>query len=297
MQVVIAGGSGFLGSALRARLRADGHAVAVLTRRPRPAAQDEISWMPDGTAGPWSGALDGIDAVVNLAGEGIADERWTEPRKQALRDSRLLSTRSIVAAVAAAAQPPRALVSGSAVGYYGPHGDEIVTEDTPPGADFLAHLCVEWEREAMPAATHTRVAVARTGLVLHPRAGALRQMLLPFRFGVGGRLGSGTQYMPWIHVDDWVDLVMWLIADARAQGPFNVTAPHPVTNQQFTTTLARVLNRPALLPVPAFGLQLIVGELAHSILTGQRAIPARAQEMGFSFRYAELEAALHALLK
>jgi uncharacterized protein (TIGR01777 family) len=296
VQVIIAGGSGFLGRALRSRLRRDGHAVAVLTRRARDRAADEITWTPDGSAGTWSHAVDGADAVINLAGEGIADRRWNEPRKTALRTSRILSTRSLVAACRSVAQPPSVLLSGSAVGYYGARGDEIVTEDAPPGADFLARLCVEWEDEARQAEAVTRVAIIRTGLVLHPQAGALGQMLLPFRFGVGGRLGSGTQFMPWIHIDDWVDLVVWLISETRAAGPFNGTAPHPVTNAEFTAALGRALQRPTLLPVPGFGLRVLVGELAGSILTGQRAVPERAQRMGFVFRYPELEPALRALL-
>jgi uncharacterized protein (TIGR01777 family) len=297
MRVIIAGGSGFLGRALQDRLRQERHAVGVLTRQPRPTAQDEIPWTPDGTAGAWQSALDGVDAVVNLAGAGIADARWNDARKQLLRSSRVLATRSLVAAMRGVAQPPRVLVSGSAVGYYGPRGDELVTEDTPAGSDFLADLCVEWEREARLASSIARVALIRTGLVLHPDGGALRQMLLPFRLGVGGRLGSGTQFMPWIHIDDWIDLVVWLVADARAEGPFNGSAPNPVTNQEFTRTLGRVLGRPTIFPVPGFGLRAIVGELAGSILTGQRAIPARAQQMGFAFRHPELEPALRALLR
>ena len=297
MRIILAGGSGFLGRALQQRLEGEGHAVAVLTRRPRPGQQQDIAWTPDGTSGPWSSAIDGVDAVVNLAGEGIADRRWNAARKQALRESRLLATRSLVAAIRSVAQPPRVLVSGSAVGYYGARGDEFVTESTSPGTDFLAQLCVEWEREAQAAAPLTRVTLVRTGQVLDPGGGMIAKLLLPFKLGLGGPLGSGTQYLPWIHIDDWIDMVLWLVVDERADGPFNNTAPNPVTNAEFTRTLGRVLQRPAFIPVPSFALHLAVGELAASILTGQRAIPARAGEMGFQFRFPMLEAALRDLIQ
>jgi uncharacterized protein (TIGR01777 family) len=253
--------------------------------------------LPDGTTGPWASAINGADAIVNLAGEGIADARWTPERKKALRSSRVLATRSLVAAVQQALQPPAVMVSGSAVGYYGARGDELVTEETGPGTDFLADLCVEWEREALAAAAVTRVVLLRTGLALHPDGGALAKMLLPFRFGVGGPLGSGTQYMPWIHIDDWVDLVAWLITDSRTNAAFNASAPNPVTNAEFTRALGRTVGRPAFVPVPGFGLKLLLGEIALSLVTGQRAVPARAMEMGFVFKFREIEPALQDLLR
>lgn len=296
MRIIIAGGSGFLGRALHTKLQERGHAVGVLTRRPRPGVQEDLAWTPDGSADAWARALDGVDAIVNLSGEGIADQRWNDARKQALRSSRLLSTRSLVAAIGRLATPPAVFVSGSAVGYYGARGDELITESEPPGSDFLADLCVEWEREAEQASSIIRVVLLRTAPVLHPAGGALGKMLLPFRMGLGGPLGSGSQYMPWIHVGDWVDLVAWLIQNGNARGAFNITAPAPVTNAEFTRTLGRVLGRPAIIPVPGFGLRLLVGELADSLLTGQRAIPARAEEMGFEFRFRELEPALRDLL-
>jgi uncharacterized protein (TIGR01777 family) len=296
VKVVIAGGSGFLGRALHSRLKQHGHAVGILTRSPRPGAPEDIGWSPDGSAGAWARALDRVDAVVNLAGEGIADKRWDEQRKHALRTSRVAATRSLVAGIRQAAQPPAVLVSGSAVGYYGPRGDEIVTESTPPGADFLSELCVEWEREAEQASAVTRVSIVRTGLVLHRTGGALAKMLLPFRLGLGGPLGSGTQYMPWIHINDWVDLVLWLLADSGPRGAFNGSAPVPVTNAEFTRALGRAVNRPAVLPVPGFGLRILLGEIAGALLTGQRAVPARAQEVGFQFKFRELEPALRDLI-
>ncbi len=296
MHILLAGGSGFLGRALHTRLQQEGHFVRILTRKPHFGVQEDIAWTPDGSAGAWANALDGVDAVVNLAGEGIADRRWNDRRKQALLSSRLLSTRSLVAAMRQVARPPAVLVNGSAVGYYGARGDELVTETTPPGSDFLADLCVQWEREAEQASSVTRVALVRTGLVLHPGGGALGKMLLPFRLGIGGPIGSGQQYMPWIHRDDWVNLVVWLITQATARGAFNGTAPSPVTNAEFTRALARTLSRPAFIPVPGFGLRLLIGELAESLLTGQRAIPARAEEMGFKFRFRDIESAFRDLI-
>ena len=296
MRIVLAGGSGFLGRALRERFRRDGHDVIVLTRHARPGQPDDVSWTADGKIGPWAAALNGADAVVNLAGEGIADKRWNEARKQALADSRVLATRSLVAAIQQMTAPPAVLVNGSAVGYYGPHGAEVVTEATPPGSDFLSDLCVAWEREAEQASTRTRVVAVRTGLVLHPDGGALGGMLTPFRLGVGGPLGSGDQFMPWIHLDDWVSLVVWLIASPHARGAFNATAPVPVTNRDFTRALGRAVHRPAFIPVPAFALRILLGEFADSLLTGQRAIPARAEEQGFTFRFTSVDDALRQLL-
>ena len=297
MTVTIAGGSGFLGRALIAQLRSDGHRVRVLTRQPRPGQTDDTAWNPDGTAGPWAAAVEGADAVVNLAGESIGDRRWSERRKRQLHSSRVLSTQSLVAAIAQAARPPAALVSGSAVGYYGAHGDEIVSEATPPGSDFLATLCVDWEREAEQAAAVARVAMIRTGLVLDGKGGVLGQMLTPFRLGVGGPLGDGRQFMPWIHLADWVGLVVWLIGHASARGAFNGTAPAPVTNAEFSRALGNALHRPAMIPMPAFALRLLLGEFADAILTGQRAVPARAEEMGYTFRFRTLGTALQNLLR
>ncbi|MEW6323656.1 MAG: TIGR01777 family oxidoreductase [Acidobacteriota bacterium] len=294
MRILLAGGSGFLGRRLQAALRADGHDVGVLTRTPR--AEGDVAWAPDGTTGPWARALEGAGALVNLAGEGIADKRWTPARKQAIRDSRLAPTESLVAALRTLAAPPAVLVSSSAVGYYGACGDEIVTEHTPPGSDPLAQLCVDWERAAEAASALTRVCVIRTGLVLHPEGGALETMLVPFRLGVGGRLGSGRQYMPWIHLDDWIRMTAWLIATPGAAGAFNATAPAPVTNATFTRTLARVLRRPAIFPVPGVALRLVLGEFATFVLTGQRAVPEHAERLGFTFRFTELDPALRDLL-
>jgi uncharacterized protein (TIGR01777 family) len=233
---------------------------------------------------------------VNLAGEGIADRRWTASRKEALRSSRLRSTRSLVSAIAQCATPPKVFVSGSAIGYYGPRRDEAITETTGPGSDFLARLCVEWEQEARAAASAaTRLVVIRTGLALDKHDGALAKMLLPFKLGLGATLGSGDQFMPWIHADDWSGMVAWLIDNDRASGAFNVTAPEPVTNRTFTRTLGRVLRRPAVLPAPAFVLRAALGEMSSMLLTGQRVLPAAAEQLGFRFTHRTLEPALRSL--
>lgn len=295
MTIVLAGGSGFLGRKLAAQLEAGGHRVITLSRTPT-RAPESIQWVPDGEPRDLPRHLEGVEAVVNLAGEGIADRRWNEARKEAIRTSRILSTRTLVRAIAACAAPPRVFVSASAVGYYGAHADEAVTEATGPGSDFLARVCVGWEQEARAVESpRTRLAVLRTGLPLSRDGGALGKMLLPFKLGLGAVIGSGDQYMPWIHVDDWTQLVAWVLQDDRASGVFNATAPTPVTNREFTRTLGRVLRRPAVLHAPAFVLHAALGELSSALLTGQRALPAYAEQLGFRFTYRTLEPALRSL--
>lgn len=295
MQVILAGGSGFLGRALQRSLEHDGHHVRILTRRPR--HPHHIAWQPDGTVGTWAEALSRTDVLVNLAGANLAGGRWTAVRRRLLRDSRLLATRSLVRALHAASPRPRAFLSASAVGYYGDTGDARVTESSPPGSGFLASLCVEWEREAADAAALTRVVRMRSGVVLHPSGGALRTMLLPFRLGLGGRLGSGRQYFSWIHLEDWIALVRWLADTEQASGAFNLTAPHPVSNAEFTRALARTLRRPAVLALPALALRAAFGDLASTLLTGQRVVPDRALSMGFRFRFPDIDSALQDLLR
>ena len=296
MTVVLAGGSGFLGSRLRAQLERAGYRVLNLTRSPSAGRSGDVPWQPDGSAGRLSAHLEGATAIVNLAGENIAATFWTEARKTQLRQSRILATQTLVKAIAGCERPPAVLISGSAVGYYGAHGGEAVTERTPPGTDFLARLCVDWENEARAAASpKTRLAIVRSGLVLGATGGALKKMLLPFKLGLGATLGSGDQYMPWIHIDDWVAMVIWLIGADRAMGAFNASGPTPVTNRNFTRTLGRVLRRPAVFHAPAFVLKIGLGELANMLLTGQRVLPAAAEAMGFRFAYRELEPALRSL--
>lgn len=304
MQMVVAGGSGFLGRALVHALAADGHATVVLSRgagaSARGAASDTTSrtrtvgWTPDGASGAWASVLDGADAVINLAGESIGGGRWTAARKRQITDSRILATRSLVAAIQQAATPPPVFISGSAVGYYGPLGDQIATEETPAGDDFLASVCTQWEAEAQRAASpRTRVVRIRTGLVLARDGGALPRMLPPFWFGAGGPIGSGRQYWPWIHRHDWVEMVKFAVATPAVSGALNLTAPQPLPNAQFARALGRALHRPSLLPTPGFALKLLLGEMAEGLLlSGQRAVPAKAESLGFRFTYPELDAAL-----
>lgn len=300
MTIVIAGGTGFLGRALTDVLVSEGHDIVLLSRgdgsRPRGPRVRVVSWTPDGSAGTWASALDNAHAVVNLAGESIAEGRWNADKKRRILDSRVLATRSLAAAIGGVTAPPPTFISGSAVGFYGPLGDEIVTEDHPAGSDFLAQVCAEWEAEARRAATsRTRVSLIRTGLVLDKHEGALPRMLLPFRFGAGGPLGSGRQYWPWIHRHDWVDLVRFVINTPSASGPINATAPNPVTNAEFTRALGHALHRPAFMPAPAFALRLALGEMADALLlSGQRAIPARAEKLGYTFAFRQVDDALRA---
>jgi len=300
MKIVIAGGTGFLGRPLAGSLAADGHDVVVLTRghdAVRAVHLRAVPWAPDGAVGAWGSEVDGAGAVINLAGESIAAKRWTAAQKQRIADSRMRATRSLATAIRAARTPPPVLVSGSAVGYYGPLSDQPATEETAPGTDFLARVCVQWEDEAMAAAgDRTRVVRIRTGLVLERDGGALPQMLPPFRFGAGGPVGSGRQYWPWIHRDDWIALVRWAIQTRMVSGPLNVTAPHPVTSADFARALGRAMHRPAFMPAPAFALRLMLGEMADALLlSGQNAVPAKALREGFQFRYSDLDAALAAI--
>jgi uncharacterized protein len=303
MKIVVAGGTGFLGAALADALTDDHHDVVVLTRRvPADTGGSQrrlVRWTPNGESGGWADELDGAGVVVNLAGESIAGKRWSPAQKQRILDSRVNATRSLVTAIRSAASPPVLFVSGSAVGYYGPLGDEIATEDTPAGADFLAAVCVRWEAEAAKAVSpRTRVAFIRTGLVLDRSGGALRQMLPPFWIGAGGPVGTGRQYWPWIHRRDWIDLVRWTIRTAEVSGAINATAPAPVTNLEFARTLGRVIRRPAVMPAPAFALRLLLGQMADALLlSGQRAVPRKAEALGFVFQYPTLDRALRAIFR
>ena len=292
MRIVVAGGTGFLGSALVSACRSDGDEVAVLTRRARGAG--DVQWAPSAGGAALVQVLDGVDAVVNLAGEGIADRRWTTSRKQAILESRVTPTRAIAEAVRACATPPQVFLSASGVGFYGTRGDEPVTERSSQGTDFLADVCSAWEHEADRAEPHARVIVLRTGLVLARDGGALPRMALPFRFFAGGTLGSGRQYLPWIHLTDWVEMVRWAMRNDAVRGAVNLSAPAPVTNAEFTRALGRAMHRPTLVPAPAFALRMMLGrEMADSLLLGgQRAIPEKAQQLGYRFRFTQVDAAL-----
>lgn len=294
MRILITGGSGFIGQALCRSLLADRDEVVVLTRdaqraRTRlPAEVALIERLRD--AGE-------VDAAVNLAGANLAGRRWTAARKQTIRESRLGTTRSLVDWMAAREHKPRVLVSGSAVGWYGARGDEALDEDAAPGSDLAAQLCRDWESEADAATVlGVRVCRVRTGIVLDADGGALAKMLLPFRLGLGGRFGDGRQWMSWIARADIVGLILWLIRTESAHGAYNATAPAPVTNADFSAALAAALHRPALLPVPAFALRAMLGEMADLLLTGQRVMPVRAQAQGFRFRYSDLFSVLRQIV-
>lgn len=308
MKIVIAGGTGFLGSPLAEGYAEDGHDVRVLTRGlPDGESRHDsgtgvpgvtrVGWRPEGPTGPWASALDGADAVVNLAGAGIGDQRWTPQRKAQLHDSRIIPTRSLASAIAGASAPPAVLISASGVGYYGTTNGESKTESSPAGDDFLARLCEEWEGEAARARNPaTRVVLARSGVVLERSGGALPKMMTPFRFFAGGPVGSGRQYMSWIHRIDWIEMVRWIVDTPAITGPVNVTAPVPVTNREFTRALGRAMRRPAFVPVPSFALKVALGEMAGSLLlTGQRAVPQHALSRGFHFRYPEIDLAFRGM--
>jgi uncharacterized protein len=298
MKIVLAGATGFLGTPLVDRLVQDRHEIVVLSRSGGTGRLGArvVRWTPDGTAGTWAAEIDRADAVVNLAGESIAARRWTAAQKQRILDSRVLATRSLVKAILAAKAKPSALISGSAVGYYGALDDRIVTEDQPPGTDFLARVGAAWEAEAQAASPASRIVLVRTGIVLERAGGALPKMLPPFWIGAGGPVGSGRQFWPWIHRQDWIDLVRFAIESPAASGPLNATAPTPVTNRDFATALGRALHRPAWLPAPGFALKLLLGEMAESLLlSGQRAVPEKALRLGFTFTYPTLDGALAAI--
>ncbi len=311
MKIVVAGGTGFLGRPLGETYAEAGHEVIVLSRALAPGESaheagtgvpgvTRVGWRPDGQLDDWARHVNGADAVVNLAGESIAATRWTPAQKTRLRDSRLLATRSLVGAILAMERPPHVFVSGSAVGYYGSSlDDRPLDEQSPPGADFLGTLCVEWEVEALRASRpETRVVLIRTGVVLELGGGALAKMLLPFRLFAGGPIGSGRQYMSWIHRLDWLELARWAIENPAVSGPLNATAPVPVTNAEFSRALGRAMGRPSWIPVPAFALRAMFGEMAEALLLGgQRVIPKRPLELGYEFRYPQIDRAFRAIFE
>lgn len=300
MKLVVTGVSGFIGTALCPRLLEKGHTLVLLTRssspEPSTANKQWLQWNP-GIAGGWEKSVDGADGIINLAGEPIAARRWTSSQKTHIRSSRILSTRSLVEAAAKARQKPSFLLNASAVGYYGPRGDEPVTEESEPGGDFLASIGREWEEEAKKAEPlGLRVVRLRTGIVLGPKGGALAKMVPPFKFYIGGPLGSGMQWMSWIHLEDEVGLILYLTENPRATGPVNATAPNPVRMKEFCQTLGKVLHRPCWAPVPGFALRIMLGEMSDMLLTGQRALPAAAEKLGYQFRYPTLHDALVACM-
>ena len=309
MKIVIAGGTGFLGRALVAHLSARGHEIVVLSRHATPSASGgnvrHMSWNPDGRLPSgvsadlnWPREIEGASAVINLAGAGIADKRWTAARKRELKGSRVFSTRSLVAAIRAATNRPGIFIQGSAVGYYGTGGDEIFDESFPPGLDLLGEMCVAWEAEAHGVtAMGARLVVLRSGVVLGPGGGVVKQMARPFKLFVGGPVASGRQYLSWIHRDDWLALVTWALESSSVSGVYNATSPEPVTNEEFSKALGKALGRPSWLRVPAFALRILFGEMANEMLIrGQRVVPKRALAEGFRFSYAAVEPAIKAAI-
>ena len=296
MRILISGSSGLVGSALTRVSRAEGAEVLRLVRRPA-KADDEVSWDPATDTAPDPADIDRVDAVVHLAGAGIGDRRWTPEYKRELHDSRVRSTTLLASTLASLANPPRAFLSGSAVGYYGDTGDTEVDDDSQPGNDFLAGLAQEWEAAAQPAAAAgIRVVSLRSGIVLSTRGGALGKVLPLFRLGLGSRLGSGKQYVSWIARPDHVAAVRFLLTADDVSGAVNLTAPNPVTNAEYTKEIAAAVRRPAWLISPAPALRVALGEFADTVVTGQRVLPKRLLAAGFTFSYPQLDGALRALL-
>ena len=303
MKILITGSTGLVGAALVQELQRAGHTVCRLIRPGTPVETIrttqgfDVQWNP--ATGELGGAAVGADAVVNLAGASIAEKRWTPARKQLLRSSRVDTTRSLVNALAKMSARPRVLVSASATGYYGNRGDEVLTEGSTPGNDFLSEIAKEWEAEATKAeALGIRVVLARFGVILSRHGGALPQMMRPFQFGVGGKLGSGKQWMSWIALEDVVAILLLALESGHIAGPLNIVSPQPVTNADFTKALVAALHRPAIFPAPAFALRLALGEMADALLlSSQRAVPAQLQKLSYEFQRADLRSALIAILQ
>lgn len=304
MRVIITGGTGLIGRHLAASLISDAHEVVVLSRTPElvkklPAGVRVVGWDARTLRG-WEDLIDGQTAIVNLAGAGIADKRWTDERKAILQESRIHAGQAVTEAVQAASQIPRVVIQASAVGYYGPRQDEIVTEEDShsPQDNFLAGICRDWEAstQGVEAAGARRV-VIRTGVVLSMDGGAFPKMVGPFNFYIGGPIGSGKQWFPWIHIQDEVNAIKFLIHNETTQGVYNLSAPNPLTNAQFGRVIGKVKNRPAVLPMPSIMMEVVFGEMAEVLLTGQRVIPQRLLDAGFHFGYREALPALENLLQ
>jgi uncharacterized protein len=296
MKILISGSHGLVGSALVQSLVKDGHEVVRLVRH-SPQAASEIEWHPNqARVNPQD--IEGFDAVFHLAGESIASGRWDDEKKRTIRESRVKGTTLLSQTLAQLSQPPSVFMSASAIGYYGNRGDEVLTETSGPGNDFLASVCVEWEEATRPAAEKgVRTVLTRFGIILDPDRGALAKMLTPFRMGIGGRVGNGRQWMSWIALEDVVNGLKFLMRDRAVSGPVNFVSPHPVTNSEFTKTLGRVLSRPTIFPVPAFGARLAFGEMADALLlASQRVEPTVLINRGFAPFWPRLEPALKRLL-
>ncbi len=303
-RIVVTGATGLIGKKLCARLQARGDQVVVFSRNPHkarqvvPGAAEYIAWSTRDSHGDWVGALAGAQAIINLAGASIFGRRWDDSYKDTLRSSRIQTTRMLVDAIAQLDNKPAVLLSGSAVGYYGFRDDTPLDEDAAPGDDFLGQLCAEWEAEARKAEAHgLRVVTLRTGIVLDADEGALPLMKMPFLFFGGGPILPGTQWFSWVHVEDEVNLILWALDTTDVHGPLNLAAPQPERNKDFMATLGKTIGTPSWLPVPGFALQVALGEFADSLTHGQRAIPQKAQDLGYQFRYPAADQALQHLLK
>ena len=292
MKILISGSHGLVGTALIKSLEPEGHEIFRLVRH-APGSRSEIEWSPDRYSIALA-RLEGFDAVIHLAGESIAEGRWSDEKKKRIRESRVKGTKLLGDALANLSNPPRTLISASAVGYYGDRGDELLTEGSTPGDGFLAEVCVEWEKAtALATGKGIRVVNTRFGVILDAHGGALAKMLPPFRMGIGGRIGSGKQWMSWIALDDVVGAIKFALSNDSLAGPVNFVAPNPVTNSEFTKTLGKALSRPTLFPIPAFGVRLVFGEMADALLlSSQRVAPASLVKAGYQFKYLRLEEAL-----
>jgi uncharacterized protein len=301
MKIAIAGATGFVGSRLVDRLQAQGDLVTIFTRSPQQASnrfpKAEIVGYDPLASGAWQESISGCDAVINLAGEPIAEKRWTPAQKRAILESRQIGTQQIVAAIAAASVKPQVLINASAIGYYGTSETSIFDESSPAGDDFLAEVCTAWETAAQAAnASGTRVVILRLGIVLGENGGALSKMLTPFSAFVGGSIGSGKQWFSWIHREDVVNLIIKAVTDPQMQGVYNATAPNPVKMADFAQTLGTVMNRPSWLPVPNFVLEAMLGEGAIVVLEGQQVVPTKMLALGFDFQYPTLKPALSSIV-
>jgi hypothetical protein len=300
-RVIVTGATGLIGKALCKQLSLEGYEIVVFSRHPDKARNEVpgavVAWTPS-EEGEWFSAIDGAYGIVHLAGANVFSKRWSDAYKKEIRESRILGTRGIVNAIAAAEQKPQVFISGSAIGYYGFRDDTTLDESGSPGQDFLARVCVEWEQEGAKAEEHgVRTVLLRTGIVLDPDEGALAQMAPMFRFYMGGPISPGTQWFSWVHRDDEVGMIMLALQNEHISGPLNATAPEPQTNQEFSKTLAKVLGTPCWLPVPKFGLKLLLGEVGDMLVEGQRVVPQKAQDAGYQFKYPTSEEALQNLLK